>query len=245
MPSWACPSTGEIDELLNVHNRTKTGYVVKKDVPPRVASARFETLLDQDMADATQRADEWIEESPAIEILNDIASRLGTLFAIRGGVVRNLLARAVASDDEIRCGLFDLVDPLSDIDIVAPTVEVLESVLLQIHARLPLAGFHAWEAKTWMQVERFEATAPHTPLDRAQIVIDGRKPHLAQHEAAVKVLESGSLWLQRACGRSIRSTARCSRCAPGASCRSSRCSPSTDWSVFLTSARWRCARATT
>lgn len=149
------------------------------------------------MADATQRADEWIEESPALEILNDIAARLGTLFAIRGGVVRNLLARAVASDEEVRCGLFDLVDPLSDIDIVAPTVEVLESVLLQIHARLPLAGFHAWEAKTWMQVERFEATAPHTPLDRAQIAIDGRKPHLAQHEAAVKALESGSLWLQR------------------------------------------------
>ena len=148
------------------------------------------------MPNALALVDHWLAQLPELEILADIARIIHQPIRIRGGVPRNLLARALRlaeTEGPAPSHLIDLVDPLSDIDLVVPTRELIEPVFAQVFGRLALASFCRWEGKTSGQVASFEERGAMTSLDGVEIVITGDSVRLANADAALRDLEDHRL----------------------------------------------------
>lgn len=137
-------------------------------------------------------SEQWLGQMPEIGILRDVARAVGEPVRIRGGVPRNLLARAVRAEGA-NTGepehLVDLVDPLSDIDIVMSTTDKTAFVLGLIFQRIALAGFTRWEGKTKEQVAHFEAVGSMSNLDGVEIEVTPSAAHLVREEAALRDLQ--------------------------------------------------------
>lgn len=145
---------------------------------------------------AGELAQHWLHEMPEIGILRDIARAAGESVRIRGGVPRNLLARAMrpeCAEAPAPAHLVDLVDPLSDIDIVVSKTDKIPYVLGLIFRRIALAGFTRWEGKTFAQVSQFEYQGAMTSLDGVEIVITPEGARLTGAESAIQDLEDQRL----------------------------------------------------
>jgi hypothetical protein len=141
------------------------------------------------MADLSEQ---WLGQMPEIGILRDVARAAGESIRIRGGVPRNLLARAVRAEGVNTGGpehLIDLVDPLSDIDIVMSTTDKTAFVLGLIFQRIALAGFTRWEGKTKEQVAHFEAVGAMSNLDGVEIEVTPKGAHVVRADAALRDLQ--------------------------------------------------------
>jgi hypothetical protein len=148
------------------------------------------------MADAIKLARTWLEQMPEIDVLSDIARSIGEPIRIRGGVPRNLLGRAIRAERDDAVGpahLIDLVDPLSDIDIVVSNAEMVATALGHIFSRLALAGFTRWEGKTSAQVANFNKHGASTHLDGVEIKLSARGFQLIRAQAAVRDLQDRTL----------------------------------------------------
>lgn len=145
---------------------------------------------------AEELAQHWLHRMPEIGILRDVARASGESVRIRGGVPRNLLARAMrpeCAEAPAPAHLVDLVDPLSDIDIVVSKADKIPYVLGLIFRRIALAGFTRWEGKTSAQVSRFEQQGALTSLDGVEIEIKAEGARLTRTEGAVRDLEDRRL----------------------------------------------------
>jgi len=137
-------------------------------------------------------SEQWLDQMSEIGILRDVAGAAGEPIRIRGGLPRNLLARASRAEGANTGGpqhLVDLVDPLSDIDIVMSSTEKTAFVLGLIFQRIALAGFTRWEGKTKEQVAHFEAVGAMSNLDGVEIEITSKGAHVVRADAVLRDLQ--------------------------------------------------------
>jgi hypothetical protein len=148
------------------------------------------------MHEAEVRTRELLEQMPEIGLLRDVARATGESIRIRGGVPRNLLAhvmgRAPARASAPR-HLVDLVDPLSDVDVVVSRSERIPLMFGLIFSRLALAGFMRWEGKTAAQVSHFEKSGPMSSLDGVEIEVTKSAARLRRADPAIEDLKRGRL----------------------------------------------------
>jgi hypothetical protein len=116
---------------------------------------------------------------PEAHVLLDCARQSGTPFALRGGIVRHLIAVALKKSPtpaHFRPSLFDLVDAFSDIDVVVEQMVHWSRLAALIANALPLASYFRWEVSTSAQVIRQADTYESIALDRflLQFHPDGR-----------------------------------------------------------------------
>lgn len=113
-------------------------------------------------------------ELPEVRGLQSCAQRLRVRFAIRGGVLRNLLFNyeSLRSNGS---SLYDLVDPFSDIDLVVETPSDWSSIAAAITESIPFASFHRWEAETEEAVRATSKRFHTIPADRLLAWFDGTK----------------------------------------------------------------------
>jgi hypothetical protein len=134
--------------------------------------------------------------------LLECAKLSGVAFALRGGIVRNLIAAAAGKHPvppEYRPSLFDLVDPFSDIDVVIEETVHWSRISAWIAAALPLASYFRWEFSSLQQVERQAGLYENIPLDRFLLWFrpDGQTVALDHFDragdAAFKLLRQGKI----------------------------------------------------
>ena len=115
-------------------------------------------------------------------VLADCARRLGSSFNIVGGVVRNLALR-LASGQQFEgepVSIFQMVDAVSDIDLVVDDSDTASRLMDLIGSSLPMARFFRWEIRTRSMRGQDSGHFEHFPIDRLEIQVTKDGAHLVQ-----------------------------------------------------------------
>src|SRR4051794_5898977 len=91
-------------------------------------------------------------------------------FYLRGSTIRNLFLRLRNAQGSIET-LFDLVDPLSDIDLVVERAHHWPGLARILGEELPGGRYFRWEARTVEQVQRDASYFERIAADRLAVEI--------------------------------------------------------------------------
>ncbi len=108
---------------------------------------------------------------PEIRGLKACAERSRTRFAIRGGILRNLLLRF---EESHHSSLYDFVDPFSDIDLIVEQDSDWPHLAQAIAESIPFAGFHRWEVATEEAIRAAARRFGMIQVDRLVLWFDGK-----------------------------------------------------------------------
>lgn len=111
---------------------------------------------------------------PLIRALRTISVRLGMRFALRGGVLRNLLF-SNAGEVSTEGNFYEFVDPFSDIDLVLEDLTEWPQLAQAIASSIPFAGFHRWEVTSTQAMKQASRSYTMIPADRLMLWFEGRE----------------------------------------------------------------------
>jgi hypothetical protein len=111
-------------------------------------------------------------ELPLIRALRTISGRLGMRFALRGGVLRNLLF-SYSGDISAALSFYEYVDPFSDIDLVVEDLSEWPQLAQAIASSIPFAGFHHWEVTSTRAMKEASRSYTTIPADRLLLWFEG------------------------------------------------------------------------
>lgn len=111
---------------------------------------------------------EELSRFPESHVLLESAQRTNMDIGVRGGVVRNLIAAGLGLTKvpgQFQPSLFDLVDPLGDMNIVVRDDAKWRRLAPVIASMLPLSRFFTWRVITAADQYHVRASYGHTQLD--------------------------------------------------------------------------------